>query len=135
MVMVMVMVTVVIVVGCDNGHRVTVVSQDLCNLCNPCCGPQRFYFNPNQKDPNAMDVDAMMTKEKMEMMMKGLCFGCKKLGQLSQNCPNKMPKTLPLQSQKKMKERELPAHIRSLLAQMEENNVNDFFNNAKKEGF
>ena len=57
---------------------------------------RRFYFDPGLKDPNAMDVDVMMTDERTELMKKGLCFGCKKLGHLSWNCLDKMPKTPPL---------------------------------------
>ena len=48
-------------------------------------GPRRFYFDPGPKDLNMMDVDAMTTEERTELMKKGLCFGCKKPGHLSQN--------------------------------------------------
>ena len=40
-------------------------------------GPRRFYFYHSHKDPNAMDVDAMTTQEREDIMRKGLCFGCK----------------------------------------------------------
>ena len=99
-------------------------------------GPRRFYFDPGPKDLNMMDVDAMTTEERTELMKKGLCFGCKKLGHLSQNCPNKTPRTsLPPTFPQKTKGKELHTHVQSLLAQMEESNINDFFNNAKREGF
>ena len=99
-------------------------------------GLRRFYFDPGPKDPNAMDVDAMTTKERTKLMKKGLCFSCKKLGHLSQNCPNKTPRTSPPPLfPQKMKGKELHTHVQSLLAQMEEDNVNEFFNDAKQEGF
>ena len=44
--------------------------------------PRRFYFDHSQKDPNAMDVDAMTTQEREDIMKKGLCFNCKKPGHM-----------------------------------------------------
>ena len=35
-----------------------------------------------KKDPNAMDIDSMMTEQRAEAMKKGLCFGCGKRGHL-----------------------------------------------------
>ena len=37
-------------------------------------GPQRFYFDQSQKDPNAMGVDSMTTKERTALMKKGGVF-------------------------------------------------------------
>jgi hypothetical protein len=50
--------------------------------------------NRRQRDPDAMDVDAIeinsLTKdEKDEYMKKGLCFYCKGTGHVSRNCPKK----------------------------------------------
>ena len=99
--------------------------------------PRRFYFDHSQKDPNAMDVDAMTTQERENIMRKGLCFGCKEPGHISRNCPKKNqgrtpPPPLP---QKKWKGKELHAHIKALIAQMEDDDANTFFEEAAKEGF
>ena len=45
-------------------------------------GPQKFNFRP-RPDLNAMDVNAMTVNEKMELMRRGACFKCKKVGHLS----------------------------------------------------
>lgn len=51
----------------------------------------RNWFKGNEaKDPNAMDVDAMMTDEKRANMMKrGLCFKCEEPGHLARDCKKK----------------------------------------------
>ena len=82
-----------------------------------------------------MDVDAMTTQERSELMRKGLCFGCKKPGHLSRNCPDKMRKTPSPQTPTKMKGKELHAHVRALMAQMEEGDVEEFFAESAQEGF
>jgi hypothetical protein len=94
-------------------------------------GPRRFYFDQSQKDPNAMDVDSMSTEERDALMKKGACFRCKVIGHLSRDCPNKKisPPT------QKMKGKELYTHVRALLAQMEEEDKDDFFADAAEEGF
>ena len=46
-----------------------------------------------RKDPNAMDIDAMTTKQWDEAMKKGLCFGCGKQGHLSRDCPTRKKPT------------------------------------------
>ena len=47
---------------------------------------RRWTFQ--RKDPNAMDIDAMTTKQRDEAMKKGLCFGCGKQGHLSSGLPD-----------------------------------------------
>ena len=101
-------------------------------------GTRRFYFEQPQKDPNAMDVDFMSTEERETLLRKGACFGCKQIGHLSRDCPNKKRRFIPSQTpntQQKMKGKELHAHVRSLLAQMEEKDKEEFFDDAAKEGF
>ena len=100
-------------------------------------GPRRFYFEP-QKDPNVMDVDSMTTEKRMLLMKKGACFKCEKYGNLVRDCTEEKkvytPKQTPNTPQK-MKGKELHTHVRALLAQMEEANKEEFYNDAAKEGF
>ena len=70
-------------------------------------GPRRFYFDLSYKDPNAMDVDSMSTKERSALMKKGACFNCKMIGDLSRDCPNKKMPNIP----RKMKGKELYTHV------------------------
>ena len=39
-----------------------------------------------ERDPNAMDVDAMTTEERDSLMKKGACFICKKTGHRARDC-------------------------------------------------
>jgi Zinc knuckle len=49
----------------------------------------------SSRDPNAMDVDAINTRnplseeEKRQLMAEGRCFFCKQQGHMSKNCPKK----------------------------------------------
>jgi hypothetical protein len=93
-------------------------------------GPRRFYFDQSQKDPDAMDVDSMTTEERTALMKKGACFRCRTIGHLSRDCPDKTTTTL-----QKMKGKELYTHVRALLAQMDEEDKDQFFADAAEEGF
>jgi hypothetical protein len=99
--------------------------------------PRRFYFPRKERDPNAMDIDAINTDARSEAMRKGLCFGCGEPGHISANCPKKQKGSwrAPPPIQKKMNGRELAAHIRKLTAQLEEGEKEQFYEEAEKEGF
>ena len=100
-------------------------------------GPRKFYFEPT-RDPNAMDVDAMSTEERNILMKKGACFTCKTIGHISRDCPHKKKKNFPpptTSNLQKMKGKELHAHVRALLAEMEEDDVNEFFADATESNF
>ena len=81
-----------------------------------------------------MDFNPMTTQEREDIMRKGLCFGCKEPGHISRNCPKKNQGRTP-PPQKKWKGKELHAHIKALIVQMEDDDANTFFEEAAKEGF
>ena len=96
-------------------------------------------FNFTRKDPNAMDIDTLTVEKRNEMMKKGQCFGCGETGHLNRDCPKKKkPSTSPpsyTPPAKKMGPKELYTHIRSLTTEMTDDERNEFFNEAEKEGF
>jgi hypothetical protein len=51
--------------------------------------PSNQYVQNQMKDPNAMDVDVLSTKQREEAMRKGACFRCGEIGHISRNCPKK----------------------------------------------
>ena len=81
----------------------------------------------------------MTTQEREEIMKRGFCFGCKEPGHISRNCPKKNQGRTPPPPppQKKWKGKELHAHIKAIIAQMEDDDANTFFEEAatSKEGF
>ena len=54
-----------------------------------------------------MDIDAITTEKRMELLKKQACFNCKKTGHHARDCPNK---------DKKWPAKEAAQYIRSILA-------------------
>jgi hypothetical protein len=46
-----------------------------------------WWRTTEKKDPNTMDVDALMMEERGSLMRQGKCFRCKKTGNLAKDCP------------------------------------------------
>ena len=80
-----------------------------------------------------MDIDVMLMEKQAALMRKGACFICKEPGHLARDHKKQMEKGNDLPQ--KMKGKELHAHIRALLAQMEEDDKEEFFADAEKQGF
>jgi Ty3 transposon capsid-like protein/Zinc knuckle len=109
--------------------------------------PKRTWnFQRKEKDPNAMDVDALTLEKRNEMMKKGLCFGCGEQGHLSRDCPKKKkPSTYQTPSQtssitppsysKKPPPKELAAYIRAITAEYNDDEKNNFYDDVEQEGF
>ena len=90
-----------------------------------------------------MDIDALTIEKQGEMMKKGLCFNCKKPGHLSKDCPEKRkaeasqspPSYSPPAPTKKLAAKELYTHICSLTALLSDEEKEEFYQEAEKEGF
>ena len=108
----------------------------------------RQKWNIRQRDPDMMDIDALSTDKRTDMMRKGPCFNCNKAGHISKFCPEKrkaltstFTPTSPLSyspsptTSKKMNLKELVAHIRSITDKMGPEEKEEFLDEAEKEGF
>ena len=80
-----------------------------------------------------MDIDVMSMEKQAALMRKGACFICEEPGHLARDHKKQMEKGNDLPQ--KMKGKELHAHVRALLAQMEEDDKEEFFSAAEKQGF
>jgi len=100
-----------------------------------------------QKDPNAMDIDALSIEEKKKHLDKNLCFVCHQSGHYSRNCnkrrqkgqgPSTQKNTKAPQGKKRLGTSELRAHIRELVVENigdDEEQLNDFFDEVEEKGF
>jgi hypothetical protein len=47
-----------------------------------------------KKDPNAMDVDALIMEERGTLLRQGKCFCCRKTGHMAKDCPPEQGESL-----------------------------------------
>jgi Zinc knuckle len=79
----------------------------------------------SSRDPNAMDVDAISTRnplseeEKRRLMAEGQCFFCKQQGHMSKNCPKK-PSRPNATNPQPSRSAPPPPHVRTTRADDEE---------------
>ena len=115
---------------------------------NTTSSGRRFNFNTPRKDLNTMDVDALIMEERTNLMKQGACFYRHTIGHLSKDCPKKSKNnrgtssstqspcasssnyTLPKKTSK-----EMHAHIRALIAQMDNDEKEKFYKEAEETGF
>jgi succinate dehydrogenase/fumarate reductase-like Fe-S protein len=76
-----------------------------------------------------MDIDALTYEERGTLMKEGKCFNCRNVGHLAKDCPKKD------KQKKKIGGKELHAHIRGLMKDMDENEKEMFLNEAEEAGF
>ena len=108
----------------------------------------RQKWNIQRRDPDAMDVDALNTDKRTDMMRKGLCFNCNKAGHISKICPEKrratastsMPTSPPSYASspatsRRMNLKELVAHIHSVTTNMGPEEKEEFLDEAEKRVF
>jgi hypothetical protein len=48
-----------------------------------------FKFKVAEKDPNAMDINALFPQEQKGLKEQGRCFFCKEKGHYARNCPKR----------------------------------------------
>ena len=55
----------------------------------PKSSSHNFKFKTAEKDPNAMDIDALCPQEQKGLKEQGRCFFCKEKGHYARNCPKR----------------------------------------------
>jgi hypothetical protein len=108
----------------------------------------QYIQKPTQRDPNAMDVDALSIKQREEAMRKGACFGCGEVGHISRNCPKKkgygqggqggnagQTGQSGTSGKTWTKGKDLLAHIRTLTAGLAADELEELMKGAEESGF
>ena len=96
-------------------------------------GGRKFYFpRRTERDPNAMDVDALTFGERNDLMKEGRCFNCKEAGHISKDCPKKKKRT---EEKKIFGGKELHTYIRGMIKEMTEEEKEKFYAEAEDSGF
>ena len=88
-----------------------------------------FTFPKRERNPNAMDIDRLTTKERTLLMKEGKCFKCQKQGHLSRDCPPRGTET-PKSWTGKM----AATHIQSIISGMTQEEEDNLEKEAKAQG-
>ena len=87
-------------------------------------------------------INAMTAEEREKFLKEGLCFRCRKPGHISRDCPMKKGNaqiparpTTSTTPPKKLVGSELIAHIRSLTANLDKEEMQKFLDLAEETGF
>lgn len=84
--------------------------------------------NNNKRDPNAMDVDSLTTKEQSEIIRKGLCFKCREPGHLARDCKKKKsPNTSNSKPADTTSKHFTPEEIHAMLMDMNDKEKEEYF--------
>ena len=94
-----------------------------------------YFFPWWERDPNAMDVDALSLEERGKLMKEGKCFHCRKTRHLAKDCPDKGDQKKKEEPKKKWEGKKLYTHIRSLYQEMDKEEREEFMKQAEEMGF
>jgi hypothetical protein len=81
---------------------------------------RKFFFPKKERDPNAMDVDRLSIEERNALMKEGRCFKCRQSGHLARECKMGYQPQQKTEPKKKWDGLGAAAHIRSMIAEMDE---------------
>ena len=93
---------------------------------------KRFFFPRKERDPNAMDVDALSIEDRTKLMKEGKCFRCRKTGHMAVDCPDKGKNK---EETKKLTGADLYTHIRGLFQELDDEGKKEFYGKAEETGF
>src|SRR6202046_1048238 len=95
---------------------------------------RKFYFPKKERDPNAMDVDRLSIEERNTLMKEGRCLKCRQPGHLSRDCKMGYQPQPKQETKKKWDGNGAAAHIRALIAEMDEEEKQKLEENLETEG-
>ena len=102
-------------------------------------GKRQWHFSRPARDPNAMDVDVLSVEEKEQLKKKGLCFRCRTGKHLANECTvfgnGKGKEKAREEPKKPLKGKDLYAQIRAMTNELDEEEQDEFWTLAEKEGF